>query len=168
MWKAAIEDAINKTRINMDRFGDLFPHVSQKDKYQLNANIEWTDGFWSGILWLCYEYSGEEKFLIAARKTVDSFRDRLATNTNLEHHDIGFLYSLSSKAQWMIEGEDSSRVLTIAAADALMKRWRPKAQILQAWGPEGHEQNGGRIIIDCLMNLPLLYWAHKVTGDQRY
>ncbi len=168
MWKAAIEDAVNKTRANIDRFGDLFPHVSENDNYHLNANTDWTDGFWSGILWLCYEYSRDERFQVAARKSVDSFRERLDTNTQLDHHDIGFLYSLSAKAQWMIEQDDSARALTVAAAEVLMKRWRPKAQILQAWGPEGHELNGGRIIIDCLMNLPLLYWAHKVTGDQSY
>ncbi|MEI0739375.1 glycoside hydrolase family 88 protein [Paenibacillus sp. JTLBN-2024] len=34
--------------------------------------------------------------------------------------------------------------------------------------PEGDPENGGRIIIDCLLNLPLLYWAHLQTGDEKY
>jgi unsaturated chondroitin disaccharide hydrolase len=40
--------------------------------------------------------------------------------------------------------------------------------LIQAWGPEHDKENGGRIIIDCLMNLPLLYWAYQQTEDRRY
>lgn len=86
----------------------------------------------------------------------------------LEHHDIGFLYSLSAKAQWIIERDDSARQLSIQAADSLMKRWRKRIGILQAWGPENDSENGGRIIIDCMMNLPLLFWAYEQTGDDHY
>jgi unsaturated chondroitin disaccharide hydrolase len=49
-----------------------------------------------------------------------------------------------------------------------MKRWREKTQILQAWGPKDDPENGGRIIIDCLMNLPLLHWASAHTGNPDY
>lgn len=168
MWKTAIDDAVEKTRKNIERFGDQFPHVSTNDVYLLNDNTEWTDGFWSGILWLCYEYTGDKLFLDEARKKTISFRDRLAENKELGHHDIGFLYSLSSKAQWIIEKDEAAKQLTIDAADLLMTRWRSQSQIIQAWGPEGDEKNGGRIIIDCLMNLPLLYWAYETTGEQKY
>lgn len=68
----------------------------------------------------------------------------------------------------MVERDEEARKLTLSAADKLMKRWRPKSQLIQAWGPEGDPDNGGRIIIDCLMNLPLLYWAYEQTGDKTY
>ncbi|GFZ95105.1 glucuronyl hydrolase [Paenibacillus marchantiophytorum] len=168
MWKQAIEDALQKTKVNIERFGDLFPHVSENDVYHLNPNTDWTDGFWSGILWLGYQYSGDEAYRQAAVKTVASFKQRLEDHVELDHHDIGFLYSLSSKAQWIIEKDESAKALTLQAADVLMNRWRPKGQYIQAWGPEGNEENGGRIIIDCLMNLPLLYWAYEQTGDAKY
>ncbi|MEH6994966.1 glycoside hydrolase family 88 protein [Neobacillus drentensis] len=168
MWKQAIEDAVSKTRYNIERFGDLFPHVSTNGRYGLNENTDWTNGFWSGMLWLCYEYTKDDVFKAAAQRTVESFRKRLAENVVLSHHDIGFLYSLSSKAQWIIEKDESARQLTIQAADKLMERWRETGQYLQAWGSLGDENEGGRIIIDCLLNLPLLYWAFEQTGEQRY
>ncbi|MEF2245935.1 MULTISPECIES: glycoside hydrolase family 88 protein [unclassified Paenibacillus] len=168
MWKAAIEDAVVKTRNNITRFKDQYPHVSENDVYHLNPNNEWTDGFWTGLLWLCYEYSKDEVFLQAANKATESFRERLAAKVAIDHHDIGFLYSLSSKAQWMVQKDESAKELTIAAADHLMGRWREESQIIQAWGPKGDADNGGRIIIDCLMNLPLLYWAYEQTGDRKY
>lgn len=168
-WKQAIEQTLRITRANIERFGDRFPHVSNGDrKYRLNDNTDWTDGFWSGILWLSYEYTGDKTFREAAARTVDSFRRRLENNVNLDHHDIGFLYSPASKAQWIVEGDESAKRLTLQAADVLMKRWRKTPQILQAWGPKDDPANGGRIIIDCLMNLPLLHWAAQHTGDEDY
>ncbi|SDE18592.1 unsaturated chondroitin disaccharide hydrolase [Paenibacillus sp. UNCCL117] len=169
MWKQAIEEALRITEANIGRFEGKFPHVSDGGtNYVLNDNREWTDGFWSGILWLAYEYSNKEVFREAAVKTVDSFSRRLEQRVALEHHDIGFLYSLSTKAQWIIEGDEQAKALTVKAADVLLDRWREKTQLLQAWGPKDDPTNGGRIIIDCLLNLPLLYWAAEATGDSRY
>ena len=42
------------------------------------------------------------------------------------------------------------------------------AGIIQAWGDLDDPAQRGRIIIDCLMNLPLLHWASAQSGDGRY
>lgn len=152
----------------MDTYGTRFPHVSRDGAYLLNDNDDWTNGFWSGLLWLCYEYTGDEAFRLGAVRTVEDFRQRFADKRVLDHHDIGFLYSLSSKAEWIVDKNESARELTLQAADLLLKRWRPGGGYIQAWGPEGDEQEGGRIIIDCLMNLPLLFWAELQTGKSQY
>ncbi|WMT39053.1 glycoside hydrolase family 88 protein [Paenibacillus sp. D2_2] len=169
MWNKAIEDAVGKVRANMERFGTRFPHISTDGVYQLNDNEDWTNGFWSGMLWLCYEYTGDEDFREKAIETVKDFRRRFDAKIVLDHHDIGFLYSLSSKAQWIIEKDESARQLTLEAADHLLKRWRPAGGgYIQAWGREGDPKEAGRIIIDCLLNLPLLFWAEQQTGDPKY
>lgn len=169
MLQQAIEDALRVTKRNITRFGDQFPHVSTGDEhYTLNDNTEWTAGFWSGILWLCSEYSEDPVYREQALRTVQSFRRRMDHKIIFDHHDIGFLYSLSSKAQWIIERDEGARQLTLEAADMLMKRWREEPGLIQAWGREGDAVNGGRIIIDCLLNLPLLLWAHEQTGNDAY
>lgn len=124
MWAHAIEDAVCKIKRNIERFGDCYPHVSNGEHYLLIENNDWTNGFWSGLLWLSYEYTGDALFREAARKTVDSFRHRLTDGIVLDHHDIGFLYSLSSKAQWIIEGDNTAYELTLKAADQLINRER--------------------------------------------
>lgn len=168
MWANAIEDAIEKTLKNIDKFEDRFPHVSENGLYQQIDNNDWTNGFWTGMLWLCYEYTNDDRFLTAATQSVNSFRKRMAHKVVLDHHDIGFLYSLSSKAQWIVKQDEGARQLTLQAADQLMKRWREPGQYIQAWGREADSKEGGRIIIDCLLNLPLLYWASEQTGDSKY
>lgn len=168
-WEQAIEQTLTTTRLNVKRFGKSFPIVSMGNgKYHLTDHTNWTEGFWSGILWLSYEYSQDPEIHAAAIQATDSFRQRMLDGRALDHHDIGFLYSLSAKARWIADKDEASRLLALQAADQLMKRWRPGPQLFQAWGPEGDEDNGGRIIIDCLMNLPLLCWASEQTGDPSY
>lgn len=168
MWKIAIEEAIATITRNMNRFGEAYPHVGDGGHYTLIENNDWTNGFWSGLLWLGYEYSGEERLREAARKTTACFRRRLEDNVVLDHHDIGFLYSLSAKAQWIVEKDESAKRLALQAADRMMKRWREPGGFFQAWGQKGDPVEGGRIIIDCLLNLPLLYWASEQTGSPVY
>src|SRR5699024_8819650 len=86
----------------------------------------------------------------------------------LETHDIGFLYSLSAVFDYQENGNESSKELAIQAADLLMERYSEKAGIIQAWGNLNDPNESGRMIVDCLMNLPLLYFAARETGDDRY
>ncbi|WP_150275310.1 glycoside hydrolase family 88 protein [Paenibacillus tepidiphilus] len=168
-WQTAIERALNTVRLDIKRFGNSFPLVSEGGgSYILTNHSSWTEGFWSGMLWLGYEYSKDAELHAAAVRSVSSLKARMEAGQDLDHHDIGFLYSLSAKAGWIVDRDEDSRVLALQAADVLMKRWRSAPQLFQAWGPEGDADNGGRIIIDCLLNLPLLYWATEQTGDARY
>ncbi|MDQ0254111.1 unsaturated chondroitin disaccharide hydrolase [Evansella vedderi] len=168
MFKDAFEHVLTKTKENIERFDTLFPHVGDGTSYKAIENRDWTNGFWSGILWLCYEYSKNPEYLEAAKTSTESFVRRLEQNIVLDHHDIGFLYSLSTKADWIVTKNENARKVTLQAADVLLKRWRSNGEYIQAWGTERNEVEGGRIIIDCLMNLPLLYWAYEQTGDQKY
>lgn len=63
--------------------------------------------------------------------------------------------------QWPIKltGNKQSRIRGLHAAGILAGRFQPAGEYIRAWN-EGLE---GIAIVDCLMNLPLLYWA----ADQR-
>ena len=50
---AAFEACVKQVEANMDYFQDKFPWSATKElKYPIIENIEWTDGFWIGMLWL--------------------------------------------------------------------------------------------------------------------
>lgn len=145
--KSVIEQTLATTRLNIERFGNRFPIVSMGDgKYFLTDQTNWTEGFWSGILWLSYEYSKEPALYYAAIQTVDSFRERMEAGQELDHHDIGFLYSLSAKARWIVDNDEASRLLALQAADVLMKRWRSAPQVFQAWGRKATLTTAGGLL----------------------
>jgi len=159
---------IAKVEANMERFGEQFPSAAATDGiYRLKANDDWTNGFWTGMLWLCYEQTGKEKFKNLALKNIASFEQRLTDHFVLDHHDIGFLYSLSVGAGYKITGDKRLGNLLVQAADVLSSRFQVKGQFIQAWGALGDEAEY-RLIIDSLINLPLLYRASELTGNLKY
>jgi unsaturated chondroitin disaccharide hydrolase len=81
---------------------------------------------------------------------------------------LGFLYILSAKAEYLITQNQKARETALLAADLLMERYHPKAGIIQAWGNLEDPNQRGRIIIDCLMNIPLLFWATEETKNPTY
>lgn len=165
---AAMDRMADQVRCNMEYFGTRFPSSATRNQtYGVIDNIEWTDGFWTGLLWLCYEYTGDDAFKNLALKNVDSFLNRVEKRIELDHHDLGFLYSLSCVAGYKLTGSAEGRRAGLLAADKLMERFQEKGGFIQAWGELGARDNY-RLIIDCLLNIPLLHWAFLETGNPVY
>jgi len=160
---------INMIDRNLSDFGDRFPGETCKNGYYpLTDNVEWTSSFWTGQLWLAWEMTGDDQYRHAADKHVRSFGLRIAGRHDIQTHDLGFLYSLSCVPAWRLNQNREARGFALLAAQALLERYHEKARIIQAWGDLSDPQQAGRMIIDCNMNLPLLYWASEQTGDRRY
>ena len=165
---AAMDRVVDQVRCNMEYFGTRFPSSATRNQtYGVIDNIEWTDGFWTGLLWLCYEYTGDDAFKDLALKNVGSFLNRVEKRIELDHHDLGFLYSLSCVAGYKLTGSAEGRKAGLLAADKLMERFQEKGGFIQAWGELGARDNY-RLIIDCLLNIPLLHWASLETGNPVY
>jgi len=60
------------------------------------------------------------------------------------------------------------REVALAAANALHQRFNPKGGFIRAWGRLDTTEQANMAIIDCMMNLPLLYWASLESGDPKY
>ena len=135
--------------------------------YEKSDNVEWTTGFCTGEYWLAWEHTHDDAFKKAALCQVDSFLQRIENKIDVDHHDMGFLYVPSCVAAYKLTGSGTAKKAALLAADQLCSRFQEKGQFLQAWGALGAKENY-RLIIDCLLNVPLLYWASEVTGNPRY
>jgi len=168
-WENAYKYAIGKVRQNMAIFSDGYPApCSNNNVYPKIANSEWTSSFWNGMLWLSYLHTRDEVFRHAGEVTLEDYQNRLQKRIETNTHDLGFLYILSAKAEYLITQNQKARETALLAADLLMERYHPKAGIIQAWGNLEDPNQRGRIIIDCLMNIPLLFWATKETKNPTY
>jgi hypothetical protein len=165
----AIDQALAAVDRNLAHFGEQFPAPSSTASvYPAIGNIEWTNGFWTGMLWLAYELTGAARYRSAAEAHVRSFDARQKERINTNHHDLGFLYSLSCVAAYKLTGERAAAKAALGAARLLMERYQEKAGIIQAWGDLNDPAQSGRMIIDCNLNLPLLYWAGEYTGEAAF
>ncbi|MGY3725086.1 unsaturated chondroitin disaccharide hydrolase [Granulicatella balaenopterae] len=164
----AIQKCIEKVDKNMTKLGELFPTpATSNNAYQPMKNTEWTNGFWTGMLWLCYEITSDDKYRVLAEKNVQSFLERIEQNIEVEHHDLGFLYSISCVSAYKLTGNEDAKKAALLAADKLSSRYQENGQFIQAWGELGAKDNY-RLIVDCLLNIPLLYWAEETTGNHYY
>ncbi len=136
--------------------------------YEFSNEMEWTDGFWAGMLNLAYEYTGEDKYKTEALKQVDMLYDRIVNKVGVNHHDMGFLYSPSCIAAYELYGSEKALNAAVLAADNLLSRFRENGNFIQAWGDVDNEPTRHRLIIDCLLNLPLLYRVSEITGKDIY
>lgn len=161
-WKK-IETKLRRTSVELK---DKIPFVTENGLYddKSNATAAWTNGFWPGIMWLMYDATGEESFKIAA-ENVEEKLDNALERFNVLHHDVGFMWLLSAGANYMITGNEKSKNRNLHAAAALAARYNIDGGFIKAWNDKGTD---GWVIIDCMMNIPLLYWASKQTGNVAY
>ena len=165
----ALEKALEKIDGAIPTFIDRFPsHSSVDNVYSAVKNDSgWNTGFWTGILWHAYELTGEEKYKTVATLQIPSYYDRIKNKIGVNHHDMGFVFTPSCVAAYKLTGNEQAKEAAIMAADHLITRYHEKGEFIQAWGNVGSTSNY-RLIVDCLMNIPLLYWASEVTGDSKY
>lgn len=149
------------------RLGTSIPYIAENGRYDdcSGERIDWwTNGFWPGILWLMYHAAGDKMF----RDTAEGVEEKLAVNLREfrgNDHDYGFRYQLSFVADYKLTGDEKARRRGLWAAQLLAGRFNPDGGFIRAWDmPERVTW----MIIDCMMNLPLLYWASEETKDPRF
>lgn len=129
----------------------------------------WTNGFWAGMLWQAYKATGDTQYAEIARYTEQRLDECFTTDYLGLHHDVGFMWLPSAVADYRLTGDQNARRRGLHAAQLLAGRFNPVGYI-RAWNdsPTGDPDTRGWAIIDCLFNIPLLYWASEELGDPRF
>lgn len=139
-----------------------FPRTYQADTLVTVDAYDWTSGFFAGDLWLAYELTGDEALAEAARKyTAQLYEIKDFTG----HHDLGFMIYCSYGRQCANFQEPEVLQVIIDAANSLCTRFNPQIGQIRSW--DFGEWNYP-VIVDNLMNLEMLFFASKMTGDKKY
>ncbi|MDQ0229869.1 glycoside hydrolase family 88 protein [Metabacillus malikii] len=172
MTEQWVDDALKMVQMKLEktskRIGANFPHASVGGIYQLEPPHWWTAGFWPGLLWLVYRETKDESLRQLAEQCEEKL-DKVITDYYRLDHDMGFMWTLTSVANYKTNGTEQSKRRALLVANLLAGRFNAKGNFIRAWNPwHEDEDNSGWAIIDCVMNLPLLFWASEVTGDPRF
>lgn len=129
----------------------------------------WTNGFWGGMMWQLYHLTGEERYRAIAEENEKKLDENFLHYDMLDH-DNGFKWLPTAVADYRVTGSAEARNRGLLAANHLAGRYNAAGQFIRAWNDwdDNGRDHRGWAIIDCLMNLPLLYWASEETGDPRF
>lgn len=126
----------------------------------------WTSGFWPGILWYLYEYTGDTTWKSEAEKFTELIIPP-ATGP-ARSHDVGFLSYCSIGNGYRLTNNPNYKQALLQAADSVSVLYKPQVGTFLSW-PNMVKRMGWKhnTIIDNMMNMELLFWAAKNGGDQR-
>ena len=142
------------------------PHSLKEDGSMTSVKPSgWTSGFFPGTLWYMYEYLNDER-LKSRAETFTAYLEDQQHNTGT--HDIGFMMYCSYGNSERLFPDDTKKQILINSADALCSRYSPVTGCIKSWDHKGDMGWHFPVIIDNMMNLELLLWAWKQTGDSKY
>lgn len=188
------ERLIKKIENNIKKIGDdlrEFPASgdgeylkNRENCIKLSHIFNWTQSFFTGMALWAYEDTKNQVFLNWAEQFKTEYAHKVFETPMETMHDVGFLYSPYAIMLHNITGDEEYKKIALRAADALAMRYEPKGGYIRAWGRMDYKtpdyvseelakdhfftESKGLAIVDCMMNLPLLFWASEVTGHQFY
>ncbi len=170
-WAYEASEKIKKKMPNVaKRNRHKIPYTTVDGRYDdwTDININWwTNGFWGGMMWQLYHASKDELYKEIAEELEEKLDRNLMDPFGLDH-DNGFKWLTTSGANHKITGNEKSFKRTFLAAENLAGRFNSAGNFIRAWNDPGDGKVAGWAIIDCMMNLPLLYWAYEKTNDPRF
>lgn len=161
-WKK-LDDKLSKKAI---KSRDKLPSTSINgvhDDMKETSPAWWTNGFWGGMMWLMYEATGNDEYRKTAERS-EILLDKAFENFKGLYHDVGFMWHILSGANYRLTGDSASYNRNLYAAATLFSRYNIDGEFISAWNWNCEDNS----IIDCLMNIPLLYWASEEIGHDRF
>ena len=128
-------------------------------EWQNQEGFFWTGSFWTGELWKMYGATHDEKY----RRWAELCTHASINQEGVQNHDTGFLYYYSSILGYDVTKNPEYLESAKRAAQRLEQLYNPKTHLIAAW-----QVGGDDTIVDTMMNLQLLWWVWKQTGEEKW
>ena len=174
-YSQAYELCRKKAALHMQRINGTLHELSEsengryeKEGFELGHYYNWLASCTTGMAALAADTHGDLKALKWANSFKKQYMDKVSEYPAQAMHDLGFLYIPYSVHLYKLTGDGEHREAALRAADALSKRYNINGRFIEAWDEMTSFNREGRMIIDSMMNIPLLFWAWKETGYIQY
>ncbi|GCF94693.1 glycosyl hydrolase family 88 [Enterococcus florum] len=169
-WAKKILKKIDeKLTVEAKRLGGKIPYIPSvetglyEEDLGTSDPVWWTNGFWSGMMWQMYHATEKELYKKTAELNEVALDKAFEIYTGL-HHDVGFMWLHTAVANFRLTGNERSKERGLHAAHLLAGRYNPRGKYIRSW----NRDRAGWVIIDSMLNIPMLYWAEKEIGDPRF
>ncbi|RYF87049.1 MAG: glucuronyl hydrolase, partial [Chitinophagaceae bacterium] len=155
------------TRLPADRFPKTYHEKT--DKFQTAPSSDWCSGFYPGTLLYLYEQTKEASLLKEAERILVVLEKE---KNNRSMHDLGFMMYCSFGNAERLASRPAYKEILVTSAKSLASRFYPKVGCIKSWDRvkswDGKTDLTFPVIIDNMMNLELLFYASRVTGDTTF
>lgn len=146
-----------------------WPRTWENDRLYTVDAYGWISGFYPGTLAYLFEFSNDASLWNEIDNRLKEM-EKLQTFTG--HHDLGFMMYCSFGNAFRLTGNPYYKEILIQSAKSLASRFDPRVESIKSWNRvkslDGTRVLEFPVIIDNLMNLELLFFASRVTGDSFY
>jgi unsaturated chondroitin disaccharide hydrolase len=164
--KRNFKDADAQYKLLAKQIGpDEFPKTYHPTtgKQENSSSGWWCSGFYPGSLLYLYEQNHDQQLLTEANRIMGVLaKEQYNKNT----HDLGFMMYCSFGNANRIEPKPEYKQILINSAKSLSTRFNPTVGCIKSW--DSKNPSDYLVIIDNMMNLELLFWATRETGDSSY
>ena len=151
-----------------------FPRTTHPDGTVKSTDVwDWTGGFFPGGLWYIYAYTQKPEWKAAATKWTEALEQGQFIT---QHHDVGFVmycsYGNALKYEKDPQKIEKYRKILIQSAESALTRFDPKVGLIKSWNAKMSWDKKTMwtypVIIDNMMNLEMLCYVSKITGNPKY
>ena len=140
-----------------------FPKTYEKDTLRTSGSDWWCSGFYPGSLLYLYEQTKDAALYNEATRMLGLLSKE---QYNKSTHDLGFMmYCSFGNALRLNPANEAYKNILLNSAKSLSTRFNPTVGCIKSWDSKPSDF---LVIIDNMMNLELLFWATKATGDSSF
>lgn len=134
----------------------------KKAKFETSNSEWWCSGFYPGTLLYLYEQTKDQELYGEAMRILQVLEKEKANTTT---HDLGFMMFCCFGNAEGIAPKPAYKDILLQSARSLSTRFNPTVGCIKSWDSKPSDF---LVIIDNMMNLELLFWATKVSGDSSF
>ncbi|HEY5371957.1 MAG TPA: glycoside hydrolase family 88 protein [Hanamia sp.] len=139
-----------------------FPKTFEHDSLETSGPGWWCSGFYPGSLFYIYEHTKDTTLYNEDLRKLSELEQEQYNKTT---HDLGFMMYCSFGNAYKIDSNKQFKNILINSAKSLSSRFNPKVGCIKSWDSKPTDF---LVIIDNMMNLELLFWATRTTGDSSF
>lgn len=169
--KATLETAIQQyaylsKQVSTGRYPKTY--FADTNKLETSGSDWWCSGFYPGTLFYLDEMKSSPELKKEALKVLDDLKKEQFNTTT---HDLGFMMFCSFGNAERLKPNKEYQTILMNSAKSLASRFNPITGSIKSWDSASWNRaskDESAVIIDNMMNLELLFWATKHSGDSTY
>lgn len=162
-----VQQSANRSLADLNSDASKYPNLTKPDgTWEIINHTQWTSGFWPGVLWEIYRFTGGSTWLDNAIK----WTTPLGSQTQKEG-DLAFRFMPTYLPLYEYSKNSAHRDVLLKAAAAKNAMWNETVGAFQTTWYFTHTDNAKAnfaVLLDMTTDLELLMWAGRETGNQQY